>query len=102
RSQLPPSSPLFPYTTLFRSPRHRSIAVSGHRAGDPRGLVRHRRSADPSLTAVPRPPYATVAGRMHRRPRPLTPRGAGGGAYGPRDRKSTRLNSSHVANPYAV
>src|SRR5438874_10472312 len=64
----PPRSPLFPYTTLFRS-----------RAGEP---------------------MASAAGRAHtsrwrrqpqRRRRPV-----------PRDRKSTRLNSSHVEISYAV
>src|SRR5437870_6234044 len=55
----PPSSTLFPYTTLFRSERIDAPA------GDPRGV------------------------------RPLRHRGR-------RDRKSTRLNSSHVAISYAV
>src|SRR5207253_10598886 len=69
----PPRSTLFPYTTLFRSRDH-------HRAG----------------------------GRAPRGTRPRAPRlgrGAvtGAGAHrGGGDRKSTRLNSSHVAISYAV
>src|SRR5207249_11280041 len=81
----PPRSPLFPYTTLFRSPRHR-----GH----------HRRGmgVDPPLES-------------HDGVRVLTRRTAGdeAPARGPhrqrgigRDRKSTRLNSSHVSISYAV
>src|SRR2546430_17139902 len=57
----PPRSTLFPYTTLFRSPGARALAVRGHRAAGAR------------------------------RPRQLR-----------RDRKSTRLNSSHSQISYAV
>src|SRR3712207_7127942 len=71
----PPRSTLFPYTTLFRST---GVAVAG--------AVRHRAAAGPQ----PRP----------RRPRPggSGPPPAGVG----RDRKSTRLNSSHANISYAV
>src|SRR5207253_4842150 len=92
----PPRSPLFPYTTLFRShpaePRARRAAGAGvaarGRAGD-RGLRhgRGREGRDPACHARPR-------GRGRRLPPPLRARGA--------DRKSTRLNSSHVAISYAV
>src|SRR6266496_6243467 len=60
----PPRSTLFPYTTLFRSLRHR-------------GTARFRSAA-------------TRAGRRRRAVRCR------------RDRKSTRLNSSHVEISYAV
>src|SRR5690606_41349763 len=76
----PPISPLFPYTTLFRSaqwpePRRRRAAYRYH------NLVR--------LGATRHPVGAVVldADGYH---------GRGG------DRKSTRLNSSHVKNSYAV
>src|SRR5204862_2851466 len=59
----PPRSTLFPYTTLFRSPRARLLRPAG---------ARH-----PAAEAVR-----------------LQPQGA--------DRKSTRLNSSHVEISYAV
>src|SRR5439155_25880024 len=66
----PPSSTLFPYTTLFRSPSPGGGARSpNHRTGP---------------AALP-----GQAGSL-RLPR------------GDRDRKSTRLNSSHVAISYAV
>src|SRR5258705_9898635 len=73
----PPRSTLFPYTTLFRSapPAHRERAtrhVTRRQRGLP-GVGRHR-GHDPGI------------------------REAGAG----RDRKSTRLNSSHLGISYAV
>src|SRR5437660_7091903 len=73
----PPRSTLFPYTTLFR-PR-RGGGDPGARAA---GRVRGRQRPDAAR-------------------RPAQRRLRLGGA-GPRDRKSTRLNSSHVAISYAV
>src|SRR5690606_40940873 len=86
----PPRPPLFPYTTLFRS-----------RGGDPRARARgvpphhHRfgRAADPARTAralTTVPAAASVAEGLHRHAAQLE------------DRKSTRLNSSHVKISYAV
>src|SRR3712207_8399712 len=75
----PPRSTLFPYTTLFRS---------GGRLADvleDRGTVRDR------LRLRPRP--EREAEREHVRVRPDA---------GIRDRKSTRLNSSHANISYAV
>src|SRR5690349_23098042 len=70
----PPRSTLFPYTTLFRSPRE---------------------IGQPSRRTTPIRIAAAVFGRAHRfielRER-----------FGERDRKSTRLNSSHVEISYAV
>src|SRR5690625_6969388 len=71
----PPSSTPFPYTTLFRSD------LPGGRGG--RSCSRGRR--------------AGAAGRLPERAAP-----AGGSQGTGRDRKSTRLNSSHVAISYAV
>src|SRR5687768_18023005 len=70
----PPASTLFPYTTLFRSPRHRDHQHGHVERGDPR-----------SQPAVP---------DRHRHHH-----GAGAAAE---DRKSTRLNSSHGYISYAV
>src|SRR5256885_8757947 len=72
----PPRSTLFPYTTLFRShDRHAQPAASGWTAGD-QDKVRGDRGEDEKL-------------------RPATARRG-------EDRKSTRLNSSHLVISYAV
>src|SRR5690606_41892503 len=92
RPPRPPRSTLFPYTTLFRShlpqqwltsrqarqtsPDHRSYAVYQYAHPQSRQCA----STPPSFLA-PKP-----------RLLPLSPR----------DRKSTRLNSSHVKTSYAV
>src|SRR5256885_5459835 len=62
----PPRSPLFPSTTLFRSPR----GVGGGGGGEGGGRRRGWRGGD--------------------------------GRGGEQDRKSTRLNSSHLVISYAV
>src|SRR5256885_16744046 len=76
----PPRSTLFPYTTLFRS--HRAAEVHAHRvsaahAPDTRGAGVTRRQA-----LLPR-----EDSRIH---------------HARQDRKSTRLNSSHLVISYAV
>src|SRR3989454_4476322 len=78
----PPRSTLFPYTTLFRSPQL-------HLVGEPQG----QRGEPPLRRRLPRP-------RQRRRVRPLPP--AAGGRHARADRKSTRLNSSHLVISYAV
>src|SRR5690348_17555731 len=74
----PPRSTLFPYTTLFRSPRsclRERVPVSGS-------------PFDPSFDELPPViPIFPLTGVL------LLPRG---------DRKSTRLNSSHPSISYAV
>src|SRR5262245_62684066 len=74
----PPRSTLFPYTTLFRSP-----------ADPPRAPPRE--DGGPERPAGPALPLRHD-GPVPRGVRPL----------GPRDRKSTRLNSSHLGISYAV
>src|SRR2546430_7061520 len=75
----PPRSTLFPYTTLFRSPsgsagaRQGGLSAVEARTDDDAPVARER------VTAVPAP---------------------GGARW--RDRKSTRLNSSHSQISYAV
>src|SRR5438552_7090980 len=82
----PPTSTLFPYTTLFRSGR---AVGPGRGLGVPR---RHRGGGlRPRHPAAPRPARTGPAG--HR---------GGDGRGGQRDRKSTRLNSSHQIISYAV
>src|SRR5690625_6897055 len=77
-----PSSSLFPYTTLFRS-RYRSCSSSLIR------LVSHWDK--PMSVANSKATLRSIIPDVL--PRPKTP---------PGDRKSTRLNSSHVAISYAV
>src|SRR5690349_23664845 len=89
----PPRSTLFPYTTLFRSsdrhpsPVHRAASQSIRRAKQFRlkGKVYNLGNPQFGVQQVREKRQAGMA--MH----------AGG-----RDRKSTRLNSSHVEISYAV
>src|SRR5256885_10333436 len=73
----PPRSTLFPYTTLFRSPEPQRVEDRG-------GLGRLQRDH-------PRERLVPFEGRLHGPARHLR-----------RDRKSTRLNSSHLVISYAV
>src|SRR5439155_23239394 len=77
----PPRSTLFPYTTLFRSPNTDA-------ADAPRKSTRSGSKAS--------------CHRACRLPCADTPRGSAKTRSSTRDRKSTRLNSSHVAISYAV
>src|SRR5207249_11678610 len=78
----PPSSPLFPYTTLFRSQlpqrSRRRRAGPGNRLGGGTGR------GGSGLGRVHLPQHSGHEGRRRQ------------------DRKSTRLNSSHVSISYAV
>src|SRR5690349_22676222 len=85
----PPTSTLFPYTTLFRSRLGRvhgfSVVVAGLAEPGPDGVFRRV-----DLSGVGRVLAGVCAAD-------LLVREPGG-----RDRKSTRLNSSHVEISYAV
>src|SRR3712207_8433042 len=87
----PPRSPLFPYTTLFRSVQAEHPAVEIFHVDQPAGDF-ERAGAD-----------GLHAGDGH----PAGPLALGAGLPGRRvderaDRKSTRLNSSHANISYAV
>src|SRR3712207_8001544 len=84
----PPRSTLFPYTTLFRSPLQGAAARLGAVRGGGQGVRRPRHRGEPE--AEPRPD-AEAEGGLGRQP-----------DQGRRDRKSTRLNSSHANISYAV
>src|SRR3712207_8086020 len=91
----PPRSTLFPYTTLFRSGGHPEVPP--HAAGGGRHRIAPGAVPDPvgGPDALPRP-RLREAERQGRR-------GAGRGDLPlVRDRKSTRLNSSHANISYAV
>src|SRR5690349_22445406 len=94
----PPPSPLFPYTTLFRSDAHGKLEdvrvhLRAHGTHE-RGLTRHTRLV-PHLAEARLAPRDLRGGRPDRH---LDVRRVDWG----RDRKSTRLNSSHVEISYAV
>src|SRR5689334_23723009 len=89
----PPRSTLFPYTTLFRSAARKeahSLGRTGHAGAAARARALSEREA------APRPAVLRVPSR-HRRNGESRP-----DAQGRRDRKSTRLNSSHSSISYAV
>src|SRR5690242_21018537 len=85
----PPTSTLFPYTTLFRSSRGERGALRRDPPRHPRRIVRDRGAGERGRqrgahrgtprTGGPPDPSSTV-----------------------QDRKSTRLNSSHMSISYAV
>src|SRR5437773_4987598 len=78
----PPSSPLFPYTTLFRSRRF-ELAVTAALVAVPAAGAVWLASSAPALTRQQASAHAAAAD-------------------GHRDRESTRLNSSHITISYAV
>src|SRR5256885_13249992 len=101
----PPRSTLFPYTTLFRSVCRRIRALPGPAAqvpvlmltakGDPMDrIIGLEIGADDYLPKPfePRELLARIRAILRRR----------GGGEGTADRKSTRLNSSHLVISYAV
>src|SRR5690242_21533237 len=91
----PPTSTLFPYTTLFRSNRAGRIRASERQASRLRDWnSNHWRAPAPPqavrTTSIP-PEGLEHAIRIARRDAEVGP-----------DRKSTRLNSSHMSISYAV
>src|SRR3712207_7360512 len=90
----PPRSTLFPYTTLFRSRSaarrvHLPVRLPARLSAD--GLHRAPRRGSRARGAIPeRDPGGGGVGEPEAEP------------AGKRDRKSTRLNSSHANISYAV
>src|SRR5207248_10326455 len=89
----PPLPTLFPYTTLFRSAARRRATDADLRDDLDARRVR------PAVAAANAPPWTRLALRCV-----PDPGGAGAAAdrNRSRDRKSTRLNSSHRTISYAV
>src|SRR3712207_9177999 len=97
----PPRSTLFPYTTLFRSAHPEDVHRLDGARGAVRGAVDDRHVAVPAVPEVGRAQLAHVAQRgQPLLERLLAPPRALEDEQ-PRDRKSTRLNSSHANNSYA-
>src|SRR3712207_7597667 len=85
----PPRSTLFPYTTLFRSPRTRAATGNGGAAGYSKSMTTNvLESID---VAVPVSTAYNQWTQFESFPR-----------FMEGDRKSTRLNSSHANISYAV
>src|SRR3712207_7385317 len=89
----PPRSTLFPYTTLFRSRREGAGVAEGHTSGAGRGARGKARRIEVSgvggqSTPVPDAWIGRTVELIF--------------VSGSRDRKSTRLNSSHANISYAV
>src|SRR2546426_6146196 len=80
----PPRSTLFPYTTLFRSKPHRSLA--GHKTSILDGICSEK----------------LIDGSSHNSGDKIVVVSLGDLASIELDRKSTRLNSSHLVISYAV
>src|SRR5256885_7400197 len=76
----PPRSTLFPYTTLFRSSRSHGTGPGGSNRGEG---VRNRVIPEYAISCRVRYAYCRAAHAVE-------------------DRKSTRLNSSHLVISYAV
>src|SRR5207253_6518422 len=89
--RLPPRSALFPYTTLFRSQGRTFPEARRCEGGHVSSVHRSSPALALRLSFAPHNPLLGAAPASGR------PRPKGGG-----DRKSTRLNSSHVAISYAV
>src|SRR5688500_19899284 len=83
----PPRSTLFPYTTLFRSFEHERQPKDGEK---PESICDKDMLEQLSEFGVSGSSGVLPNGRQHRRVRV------------PLDRKSTRLNSSHLVISYAV
>src|SRR5699024_12487043 len=84
-----PWSPLFPYTTLFRSqPAHVPDVLGRRGLGGPAPVHRRGRLVELDDRVRPGPEQAAVLVRHAKQ--------------GGEDRKCTRLNSSHVSFSYAV
>src|SRR5207253_11434122 len=96
----PPRPTLFPYTTLFRSVANASVSIDGR----PYGATIANGTYDAVLTpgshsySVSKPTVGTATGNFNITNGVTTNVNVCLGG----DRKSTRLNSSHVAISYAV
>src|SRR2546427_10669174 len=98
----PPRSTLFPYTTLFRSLERRTkVVIAILRAGD--AIEDFLRRLHPEIRLEQDPlGLAPLARAAPEHPRQALPQGPPHQGRPSRDRKSTRLNSSHSQISYAV
>src|SRR5205085_3139912 len=92
----PPTSTLFPYTTLFRSLSQNRVIGADNRLPWrlPEDLKRFRQLTLDHAVVMGRKTFESIGKPLPRRRNIVITRG--------RDRKSTRLNSSHSQISYAV
>src|SRR5207249_11470993 len=96
-----PRPTLFPYTTLFRSVQgERALRRAAPHAGATERIRRLRQKADGGVEQVDADHRLSRPHSVSRR-EAVSAQGSSAAAAG-RDRKSTRLNSSHVSISYAV
>src|SRR5690606_41549242 len=96
-TRTPPHPPRFPYTTLFRSNRRHDLHIAEAEAGGDRGGGVHRQQLDAAHHEDP----AEDGHRQRGDQLALAVEAVTHGGVD-KDRKSTRLNSSHVKISYAV
>src|SRR5205807_9500650 len=94
----PPRSTLFPYTTLFRSSIRNPKSIISRSTQRTRNDRSSRRSSSPSGFAR----ILDARRRFGRRSRRRIWGPTGLAGFSAQDRKSTRLNSSHLVISYAV
>src|SRR5690606_41704812 len=99
-SRRPPQSPPFPYTTLFRSAPIPPAPQAGPLRPLLAALLRRDPGGRPGTTEALR--MLAAASPASAAPPAAKRKGRGKAAVPPADRKSTRLNSSHVKISYAV
>src|SRR3989442_4096629 len=87
----PPRSTLFPYTTLFRSEVSERIIASDNEPGQIRQATRKENVGESVEAEVEKAQTGQIRSQAETDRSELS-----------RDRKSTRLNSSHVRISYAV
>src|SRR5256885_11197553 len=95
----PPRSTLFPYTTLFRSGPQRRVHVLGTNPACPviQAIVFIGQVPAPAQQLLPSLDRLVKGARLQFMKWIVMDEGA----HGPVDRKSTRLNSSHLVISYA-
>src|SRR5256885_2916093 len=93
----PPRSTLFPYTTLFRSDPAGAHFQAPNWSVSAGAILARRRQRHPRPRSRPRRVFLAVG--LGRRSQESMPKDI---ILTPEDRKSTRLNSSHLVISYAV
>src|SRR5206468_6023115 len=97
----PPTSPLFPYTTLFRSSTPDPASLTRTRIFPFARILRVSRRTAGGVTSFTQNRNVNLPGFAPAGVSKTTSYTAGAGKIAP-DRKSTRLNSSHDQISYAV